>query len=51
MKTAFESTLEFRDAQWQRCEPPPASRHKVPAILYGGHREPRALALDYTGSC
>ena len=22
--------------------------NKVPAILYGGHREPRALALDHT---
>ena len=31
----------------QRCEPPPASSGKVPAVLYGGHeRAAQTLALD-----
>jgi large subunit ribosomal protein L25 len=48
MKTSFELAAEFRDGQQGKG----ASRRlrrggKVPAILYGGHTEPRQLALDH----
>jgi large subunit ribosomal protein L25 len=48
MKTSFEIAAEFRDGQQGKG----ASRRlrrsgKVPAILYGGHIEPRQLVLDH----
>jgi large subunit ribosomal protein L25 len=48
MKTAFELVAEFRDAQGKGASRRLRHANKVPAILYGGHREPRALALDHT---
>ena len=48
MKTAFELTAEFRDAQGKGASRRLRHANKVPAILYGGHREPRTLALDHT---
>jgi large subunit ribosomal protein L25 len=48
MKTAFELAAEFRDAQGKGASRRLRRENKVPAILYGGHREPRALALDHT---
>src|SRR5512134_1963005 len=48
MKTAFELVAEFRDAQGKGASRRLRRANKVPAILYGGHREPRALALDHT---
>ena len=48
MKTAFELAAEFRDAQGKGASRRLRHANKVPAILYGGHREPRALALDHT---
>jgi large subunit ribosomal protein L25 len=48
MKTAFELAAEFRDAQGKGASRRLRRANKVPAILYGGHREPRALALDHT---
>ena len=47
MKTAFELVAEFRDAQGKGASRRLRRGSKVPAILYGGHREPRALALDH----
>jgi large subunit ribosomal protein L25 len=49
MKTSFELAAEFRDGQQGKG----ASRRlrrsgKVPAILYGGHTEPRQLSFDHT---
>jgi large subunit ribosomal protein L25 len=48
MKTAFELVAEFRDAQGKGASRRLRHADKVPAILYGGHREPRALSLDHT---
>ena len=48
MKTSFELAAEFRDAQGKGASRRLRHENKVPAILYGGHREPRALALDHT---
>src|SRR5262245_2110451 len=48
MKTAFELTAEFRDDQGKGASRRLRHANKVPAILYGGHREPRSLALDHT---
>ena len=48
MKTSFELTAEFRDAQGKGASRRLRHENKVPAILYGGHRDPRALALDHT---
>ncbi len=48
MKTAFELAAEFRDAEGKGASRRRRRVNKVPAILYGGHREPRALALDHT---
>jgi large subunit ribosomal protein L25 len=48
MKTSFELDAEFRDAQGKGASRRLRHANKVPAILYGGHREPRALALDHT---
>ena len=48
MKTSFELGAEFRDGQGKGASRRLRHAGKVPAILYGGHREPRALALDHT---
>ena len=48
MKTSFELFAEFRDAEGKGASRRLRRASKVPAILYGGHREPRALALDHT---
>jgi large subunit ribosomal protein L25 len=48
MKTAFELNAEFRDAEGKGASRRLRRANKVPAILYGGHREPRALTLDHT---
>ncbi|MGL6223657.1 MAG: 50S ribosomal protein L25/general stress protein Ctc [Steroidobacteraceae bacterium] len=48
MKTAFELVAEFRDAQGKGASRRLRHGNKVPAILYGGHRDPRALSLDHT---
>jgi large subunit ribosomal protein L25 len=48
MKTAFELNAEFRDDKGKGASRRLRHENKVPAILYGGHREPRALALDHT---
>ncbi len=48
MKTSFELAAEFRDAEGKGASRRLRRANKVPAILYGGHREPRALALDHT---
>ncbi len=48
MKTSFELNAEFRDAQGKGASRRLRHENKVPAILYGGHREPRALAVDHT---
>jgi large subunit ribosomal protein L25 len=48
MKTSFELVAEFRDAQGKGASRRLRHANKVPAILYGGHREPRALSLDHT---
>jgi large subunit ribosomal protein L25 len=48
MKTSFELAAEFRDAEGKGASRRLRRENKVPAILYGGHREPRALSLDHT---
>jgi len=48
MKTSFELAAEFRDAEGKGASRRLRRANKVPAILYGGHRESRALALDHT---
>ena len=48
MKTSFELAAEVRDAEGKGASRRLRRENKVPAILYGGHREPRALALDHT---
>jgi large subunit ribosomal protein L25 len=48
MKTSFELVAEFRDVEGKGASRRLRRENKVPAILYGGHREPRALALDHT---
>jgi large subunit ribosomal protein L25 len=48
MKTSFELVAEFRDDQGKGASRRLRRDGKVPAILYGGHIAPRALALDHT---
>jgi large subunit ribosomal protein L25 len=48
MKTSFELTAEFRDDQGKGASRRLRHAGRVPAILYGGKREPRALSLDHT---
>ena len=48
MKTSFELTAEFRDDQGKGASRRLRHSGRVPAILYGGTREPRALSLDHT---
>jgi large subunit ribosomal protein L25 len=47
MKTSFELTAEFRDLQGKGASRRLRRTGKVPAVLYGGHVEPRALSLDH----
>lgn len=48
MKTSFELIAEFRDDQGKGASRRLRHAGRVPAILYGGQREPRALSLDHT---
>ena len=48
MKTSFNLTAEFRDDQGKGASRRLRHAGRVPAILYGGTREPRALSLDHT---
>ena len=47
MKTSFELVAEFRDAQGKGASRRLRREGKVPAILYGGHLEARALTLSH----
>jgi large subunit ribosomal protein L25 len=47
MKISFELGAEFRDGQGKGASRRLRHSGKVPAILYGGHVEPRAIALDH----
>ena len=48
MKTSFELSAEFRDdAKGKGASRRLRRMGKVPAILYGGHRDPKGLALDH----
>ena len=46
MKTDFELVAELREAQGKGASRRLRRENKVPAILYGGHKEARPLALD-----
>ncbi len=48
MKTSFELIAEFRDDQGKGASRRLRHAGRVPAILYGGKREPRALSLDHS---
>jgi large subunit ribosomal protein L25 len=47
MKTSFELVAEFRETQGKGASRRLRRDGKVPAILYGGHLEPRALTLSH----
>ncbi len=47
MKTSFELVAEFRETQGKGASRRLRHEGKVPAILYGGHSEPRALTLSH----
>lgn len=47
MKVSFELAAEFRDGQGKGASRRLRHAGKVPAILYGGKNEPRAVALDH----
>src|SRR5262245_32943285 len=47
MKISFELGAEFRDGQGKGASRRLRHAGKVPAILYGGHMEPRAITLDH----
>ena len=47
MKTSFELIAEFRDDQGKGASRRLRHAGRVPAILYGGKRDPRALSLDH----
>ncbi|MFO1465960.1 MAG: 50S ribosomal protein L25/general stress protein Ctc [Steroidobacteraceae bacterium] len=47
MKTAFELDAEFRERQGKGASRRLRHAGKVPAILYGGHRDARALTLNH----
>jgi large subunit ribosomal protein L25 len=47
MRISFELGAEFRDTQGKGASRRLRIDGKVPAILYGGHRDPRSLALDH----
>jgi large subunit ribosomal protein L25 len=46
MKTAFVIGADLREMQGKGASRRLRHKGKVPAILYGGHKEPRALVLD-----
>jgi large subunit ribosomal protein L25 len=46
MKTAFIIGADLREMQGKGASRRLRHKGKVPAILYGGHKEPRALVLD-----
>jgi large subunit ribosomal protein L25 len=46
MKIAFTIGADFREMQGKGASRRLRHKGKVPAILYGGHKEPRALVLD-----
>jgi large subunit ribosomal protein L25 len=47
MKTSFELVAEFRETQGKGASRRLRHEGKVPAILYGGHSEARALMLSH----
>jgi len=47
MKTSFELVAEFRETQGKGASRRLRHDGKVPAILYGGHSEARALTLNH----
>jgi large subunit ribosomal protein L25 len=47
MKTSFELVAEFREMQGKGASRRLRHEGKVPAILYGGHSEARALTLSH----
>jgi large subunit ribosomal protein L25 len=47
MKTSFELIAEFREMQGKGASRRLRHEGKVPAILYGGHSEARALSLSH----
>ena len=47
MKTSFELNAEFRETQGKGASRRLRREGKVPAILYGGHSEARALTLSH----
>ena len=47
MKVSFELAAEFRDGQGKGASRRLRHAGKVPAILYGGKTEPRAVSLDH----
>src|SRR5687767_15153071 len=47
MRISFELAAEFRDGQGKGASRRLRHSGKVPAILYGGHVEPRAISLDH----
>jgi large subunit ribosomal protein L25 len=47
MKTSFELVAEFRDGQGKSASRRLRRAGKVPAILYGGHTESKALSLNH----
>jgi large subunit ribosomal protein L25 len=47
MKTSFELVAEFRDDQGKGASRRLRRTGKVPAILYGGRQDARAMALDH----
>jgi large subunit ribosomal protein L25 len=47
MKTSFELIAEFREDQGKGASRRLRHAGHVPAILYGGARDPRALSLDH----
>ncbi len=47
MKTSFEVAVEFREEQGKGASRRLRHEGKVPAIIYGGNKEPRALSLSH----
>jgi len=47
MKISFELGAEFRDDQGKGASRRLRHKGQVPAILYGGHREPRSLTVSH----
>jgi large subunit ribosomal protein L25 len=47
MRISFELAAEFRDGQGKGASRRLRHEGRVPAILYGGHQEPRAITLNH----